>query len=844
MFRFFIAACLLASAVHAGEVHWSLKPLASVTDESVSVDHFVAKRLAEAGLEMSQPADRRAWLRRVSFDLTGLPPSLQEMTDFLADTSDEADARVVERLLASPRYGERWARHWMDVVRYAETHGHDEDAIRENAWPYRDWLIRALNDDMPYARFVREQVAGDVMTPQAVEATGFLACGPWDSSSQQGIQDGTVDKKIAQYLDRDDMLSATMSTFTSTTVHCARCHHHKFDPVTLEDYYALQAVFAGVDKVDRPFDQDPAIARRRAALLAEPVKEDPEVLAEAAAWAKEIPQWTVLTPALVDSEAKTEHEILSDGSILFKGTAPEKDTYTVSGAPNLEKIAAVQVEVLCDPSLPLNGPGRAPNGNLHLSEIRVRIDGKPVVIARAVADFNQADWGIEKSIDGKVETAWGIHPEEGKAHRAVFTFVAPVDVRSAALVEVVLDQLHGGSHLIGRPRISVSGDANAGLGLPLELAAIIAVPEAQRSTEQNRELVRAYLKEKNAQALAVLPAEGKVFAVASQFEAVGNFKPAIRPREVFVLNRGDVLSPLEPAVPGTISALPNLPVRFDLVETDNEGARRIALADWLVHPDNVLTWRSIVNRVWHWHFGKGIVTTPSDFGKMGALPTHPELLDWLASGFRDNGGSLKWLHRKIVLSAVYRQASDDRADGLAADVDNKLLWRMNHQRLDAECIHDAVLALSGKLDLSTGGPSARVFHSSKGVHVTPNLDYSGFDPDDPANFRRSVYQFVFRTVPDPLMQALDCPDASQPAPKRDTSSTALQALALLNNRFLVRQSEHMAAHLKTVDTLFAAAYGRPPSKEEHAAVTAYSDEHGFANACRVIINSSEFLFVH
>ncbi len=780
-------ACLATAA--AREPHWSLQPLQPVAPPALgfgcAIDNFVAAQLGDAGLELSPPADPHTWLRRVYFDLIGLPPTPQELAAFLDDSAPDARERVVERLLASPRYGERWARHWMDVARYAETHGHDEDAIRENAWPYRDWLIGAFNDDLPYAEFVRSQLAGDAMTPDATVATGFLACGPWDSSSQQGIQDGTTDKKIAQYLDRDDMLTATMSAFASTTVHCARCHDHKFDPVTLEDYYALQAVFAGVDKIDRPYGEEPP----------------PEA-------------WVVMAPTEVISASDTPADVQPDGAIMFGGEAPETDTTTIIGTSPLAVITGLQIEAMADPSLPAGGPGRAPNGNFHLSEIAVNIGGRAVSIRQAAADFNQDGWSIDKALDGDPSTAWGIHPAEQASHRAVFTFAAPISSSAAETVSVELAQLHGGGHTIGRLRISLTDDPEPGIGLHPEFRT-------------------------------------RVFAVASDFPAMGNFKPAGGPREIHVLDRGDVLSPLAPAVPGALGCIAGLPARFDLPDPGDERARRMALADLLVHPKNVLTWRSIVNRFWHYHFGRGIVGTPNDFGEMGDAPTHPDLLDWLALEFRDRGGSFKWLHKTIALSATYGQSSGECADGLAADPENRLLWRMNRRRLDAECIHDAILSFSGMLDLSMGGPSARQFHASKGVHVTPVLDYLGFDPDDPANFRRSVYRFVFRTVPDPLMQALDCPDASQAAPRRETGTTPLQALALLNNPFLVRQSEHLAADLERtaslpderIDNLFRRAFGRPATTAERAQVAAYADEHGLANACRVILNSSEFLYV-
>ncbi len=849
--------------------HWSLKPLVRPEPpgggEVSPVDAFVGDRLRRSGLTMSPPAEKRVWLRRVHFDLIGLPPSPWEMAAYLGDGSDLAEERVVDRLLASPRYGERWARHWMDVVRYAETHGHDEDAIREEAWPYRDWLIRAYNEDKPYEEFVREQLAGDTGAPGmgwAPEATGFLACGPWDGSSQMGIQDGTTDKKVAQYLDRDDMLSATMSAFTSTTVHCARCHDHKFDPVTLEDYYALQAVFAGVDKVERPFDADPEVGRRRGELMAAPgkweaQKNDPAVLAEAAKWARGLErragQWEILAPEKVESEAGSPYTVQPDGSVLFGGEVPAKDTYTVTGRVGLKRVTGLRVEVLADATLPMNGPGRAENGNLHLSEIRVRIGGKAAKIGRARADFDQAGWEIGKAIDGDVDSAWGIHPEEGRGHWAEFVLAEPAGAGEGAEIAVELEQAHGRGHVIGRPRISVTGEevVDGQVEMSGEVARMLGVPEGERTPEERGELALAYLKEEHGRALAALPEAGRVFAVASEFEAKGNFKPAGKAREVRVLKRGDIHSPGEVATAGALSSVPGLPGRFELGEGHGEGERRAALAEWLTHRENVLTWRSIVNRVWHYHFGRGIAATPNDFGKMGEGPTHPELLDWLAYEFRERGGSLKWLHKEIVLSATYRQASDDRPECEAVDGGNRLLWRMERRRLDAESIRDAVLALSGKLDLRMGGPSDRQFHTRKGVHVTPVVDYLGFDPDDPANFRRSVYRFVFRTVPDPLMRALDCPDASQPAPRREESATALQALAMLNNRFLVRQAEHLAEDLRRgggeledqVGELFLRAYGRQAGEEEGEKVVGYAREHGLENACRVIINSSEFVFV-
>jgi hypothetical protein len=618
------------------------------------VDRFILAKLREKGLSPSPEADKRTLLRRVTFDLTGLPPTPEEIDAFLQDSSPNAYEKVVDRLLSSPHYGERWARHWMDIAHYAETHGHDQDRPRPNAWPYRDYLIRSFNFDKPYARFVREQIAGDVLWPDdadAIYAMGFLATGPWDESSLRDIRDDTIDRQIARYIDRDDMVTTAMSTFISSTVHCARCHDHKFDPISQQDYYALQAVFAGVDKADHEFETDAAVAQQRK----------------------------------------------------------------------------------------------------QVTEAKARI--------------------------------------------------API--RNAAWMNPAAESLL--------------------------LAAESAV---QRRSD-------------------TLPPIKVVYAATSDFKPDGSFRPSGKPREVRMLKRGDINKPGPEARPGALACVPGLAARFRLADAGNEGSRRVALADWITNPKNPLTWRSIVNRVWHYHFGKGIVDTANDFGRMGAKPTHPELLDWLAVSFQEHGGSLKWLHRLIVTSAVFRQSSHHDSHFGEMDGENRYLWRMNRTRLDAEEVRDAVLLAAGRLDRTMGGPSVKQFNMSPGIHVTPVVDYAGFDVDRPENYRRSVYRFVFRTLPDPLMEALDCPDSSQLTPARTDSVTPLQALAMLNNKFMVRMSEHLAERAtKTgpdivgqIAAVYRFALGREPTAESTSLVE-YARRHGLANACRVVLNSNEFIFLN
>jgi mono/diheme cytochrome c family protein len=867
--------------------HWAYQPLTQPATPAVKqkewvrnpVDAFVLAKLEASGMQPAPAADRRLLLRRVYFDLTGLPPTPEEVEKFLADTSPDAYEKVVDRLLQSPRYGERWARHWMDAVHFAETHGHDQDAPRENAWPYRDYLIRAFNDDKPYARFVQEQIAGDVLfpgDPQALIATGFLAAGPWDESSQKDINGDTLDKKIAQYLDRDDMITTTLATFTSATIHCARCHDHKFDPISQKEYYSLQAVFAGVDRANRAYDADPKIARARQELQRQLTELDrgpaalmdklltPAVKEETAKWEKSLGDrrslWTVIEPQSVTSSGGATPEKLPDHSYRFGGKRPDKDTYTVILPVTQKGLTGLRLEVLTDDKLPHHGPGRQDNGNLHLSEVRLEAAPnatpeakKPVTLQNPRADFDQQGWTIAMAIDGKPQTAWGIYPQVGKPHQAVFEFKEPVTHDGGALLTLTLEQLHGGGHLIGRLRCAVTTSPHP-LSvdlLPDALQRILATSAEQRTVTQDLELAWHVVREKVQRELGKLPAQQVVYAAASDFTPLGNFTPARGCRPVQMLKRGDIRQPQGAAEPGALSCLQGLEARFALADPQNEGQRRAALASWLTDSRNVLTWRSIVNRVWHLHFGQGIVKTLNDFGHMGARPSHPELLDWLAVWFRDNGGSLKKLHRLLVTSNAYRQSATHKAEYARRDADNLLLWRMNRQRLDAESIRDAVLQMSGKLDLTMGGPSVKQFIQTPGIHVTPNVDYQHFDVDNPAYYRRSVYRFVFRTLPDPFMDTLDCADASQLTPVRHASVTALHALAMLNDRFLVRQCEHLAARIEReaktpaeqIDRLYQLALGRAVTGWERERLTAYAKKHGLANACRVVINSNEFMFV-
>jgi hypothetical protein len=862
---------------------WSLKPLVappvpagSAGDSAVEphpIDAFVETRLAAAGLAPSPAAEPRELIRRLYFDLVGLPPSPDDVARFLADPSAEAYRRLVDRLLDSPRYGERWARHWFDTIHFADSHGYEHDVGRDHAWPYRDYVIGALNRDTPWPTFVRQQLAVDHFEPEATElipALGFLGAGTFDFST---YSTGPV---TFDYLDRDDMLTQTMAAFVSTTANCARCHAHKFDPITQADYYALQAVFAGALKGDIRYDADAATAAERQRLIAlqeAATRRDPGVLrAEPAVRAVE--QWlgqrgpgATWTPLDLQSFVSSEGATLTktaDGIVLAGGPAPETDNYILTATSALRRISALRLDLYPHDSLPMKGPGRCQNGNLHLSEVLLTVfepgtlSGKPVPIARATADFNQDDWSVEHAVDGNAKTAWGIHPAVGQPHHAVFELAQPLELAAGASLTITLRQLHGGAHLIGAFRLSATdAPAAQAVALPGDLEQTWKAAASGRTPEQQLTLAAHVVKLAVAAELSRLPAQSTVYAVGASVAIPtgnGNYQPASigTPKVVHVLQRGDIGQPRAVAEPGALSALQHAPARFAGLPQESEAARRAALADWIAHPGNVLTWRSAVNRVWHYHFGRGLCDTPSDFGRMGGTPSHPELIDWLAVWFRDQAhGSLKQLHRLMVTSRTYQQSSRTRGDAAVIDADNRLLWRRNPLRLDADAYRDFVLSVSGRMDFSMGGPAIQHFRQSPGPQLTPELNYAAYDWSSPGANRRSVYRCVWRGIPDPLMAALDFPDLGLLAPARGFSASPLQALALYNNNFVLFHSEAMARRIsertgdveQQIRQVTQLAYGRDPSESEREPFRSFVTRHGLAALCRVILNSNEFLFV-
>ena len=876
-----------AEATNSAPGHWAYQPIrrpalpqSGGSASANPIDRFIRHRLDAAGLKPATPAPPEVWLRRVTYDLIGLAPTPAERRAFLTDAQPDARARVIDRLLASPRHGERWARHWMDAVHFAETHGHDQDRIRTNAWPYRDYLVTAFNADRPYARFVQEQLAADALfprNPELIPALGLAAAGPWDESSLRCIREDASDRQAARYIDRDDMVTTVMQTFISTTVQCARCHDHKFDPVSQREYYALQAVFAGVERANRIYDRDPDRNLRRQQLRAElrqarteagTETEAPKwwtaaVRNETAAWelarAKRLATWRVQVPERLTASAGSHLQARPDGVIVADGTRPESEDYELTLPATFDAVRAVRLEALADASLPKGGPGRQDNGNFHLSEFELWSGSERISIQRATADFNQDGWTIAAAIDGSEKTAWGIHPQEGSSHVAIFVPKFPTKTTPGVGLRIVLKQRHGGGHLLGRFRLSVSTEASAELVelLPHSLETALALPTETRSRRQQWDLSRWVVTHRLESEIAALPTPELVFALAADFDPDGGLKPVTEPRLVSVLRRGEFSHPLEAASPGSLSCIATLPALFKLPTNAPESTRRAALAAWITDSSNPLTWRSIVNRVWQLHFGRGLVETPNDFGRMGAAPSNPELLDWLAIWFRDDAqGSLKSLHRLIVTSDTYAQSSrledgDSRAQTI--DADNALVWRMNRTRLDAEAVRDTLLGASGRLDLRMGGPGDRQFDLQPGIHVTPKVDYARFDRDSEAGSRRSLYRFLFRTLPDPFMDALDCPAGDQLTPVRTAGITVQQALALWNDEFILRQAAQLASSLQReypnagLEQHLAIAIERLDARAARATDLAelvpYARRHGLPATCRLLFNSNEFIFV-
>ena len=854
---------------------WSLQPLSRPAIPPMPaggrnvVDAFVRAGLDSAGILPSEEADRRTLIRRLSFDLRGLPPSADEVDAFLTDPNSNAYERLVDRWLASPQYGERWARHWLDVVHYGETHGYDKDQPRPNAWPYRDYVIRAFNEDRPYARFVQEQIAGDVLFPDTrdgVEALGFVSAGPWDLIGHAEVPETNMDGQVARHLDRDDMVVNTLQTFNSLTVQCAQCHNHKFDPISQEDYYRLQSVFAAVDRADRKYDVDPAVAHSRKelrgqvqALMARQRILDETIRARAG----------VTLTNLEQSLAAREATMKSGDAYGFHSNIEKTSDVTKWVQVDLGTAVPIANIVLHPSRDDFNGIG---NGFGFPVRFRVEVSGEdefrnPVVVAdetRAdVANPGLKPFAAEaagRRIRFIRVTATQLAPRQDDYIFALAELSAlTTEGRNAALGAGVtsLDSIEAPNRW---QRVNLTDGWYPGVAATNDLQILtLQRQRAELLSSSTQESERVELEE-NSKALAALkeseirlPAQSTAY-VASVHTGSGAFvgtgKNGGKPRTIRILARGNIQKPGAEVGPGSLRCIPGLPGEFSMATNHREGDRRAALAAWLTDPRNPLTWRSAVNRVWQYHFGRGLVETPNDFGRMGALPSHPELLDWLATEFRDGGQSLKALHRLLVTSATYRQRSEDRPEAARMDASNRLWWRMNRRKLEAEAVRDAMLMTAGRLDLRMGGPSFRDFVVEKPEH-SPHYEYGLHNPSDAASQRRSIYRWIVRSQPQPFLTTLDCADPSMQVARRNESTSPLQALAVLNNALVLSMSREAGAAMASEGENLSAQVllahrrilGRDPVPSEQAALLDYATRFGMTNCCRVLFNLNEFSFV-
>jgi hypothetical protein len=889
------------SAARAGYDWWSLQPLKRPQVPTIQnpkskiqnpIDAFILAKLEAKGLAPSPPADPRTLIRRVHFDLIGLPPSPEEVDAFISPSpllplshsrpevergrhgDREKYEVIVNRLLDSPHYGERWARHWLDVARYGESDGYEFDRMRPNAWRYRDWVIAALNRDLPYDEFARLQIAGDVLRPddeRALIATGFLVAGPHD-----GLMPKSDTMRAVMRQDEvEDVVSAVSQTFLGLTVNCARCHDHKFDPVRQADYFRLAAALAGVKRGERslkPAEPPADLVERHKRATAELSQIESAareaVLKGRAAKAAELPKppqpmarWDFdgdLTDSIGELDA-TAHggakveggALVLDGKQAYAATKPLERELTAKTLEvwlqlaNLDQRAggAIGVQTLDGERFDALVFGeQQPRRWLAGSDFFKRSKAFSKAADESEADKRVVHLAVVYQADGTIAAY-----RDGQPYGEPYQSDGPAKFE-AGKSQVVIGLRHwppGGNKMLAG-RIEQASLYDRALTAD-EIAALAGthnrfVSEAELIAQLNpdqrsrRETLQADVSRLAAELKSLT--DRKVFAVTPQ--------PA---QVVHLLKRGSVTAPAEPIAPGGVIGLSASRPDFGLPTDAADAERRRKLSEWIASADNPLFARTIVNRLWHYHFGRGLVETTSDLGFSGGQPSHPELLDWLAAELIERKWSLKEIHKLIVTSATYQQASRPRADCLAADTDNRLLWRYSPRRLEAEAVRDATLVIAGQFNPKIGGPSVLDFRP---FEYKTTQYYEPLDPVGREFNRRSIYRMWARGGKSPLLDTFDCPDPSTATPRRGTTTTPLQALALMNNSFTLRMADHFAERLQKdrpdsteaqLRHAFGLAYGREPGTEELRVSREFCERHGLAGFCRVLLNTNGFLYV-
>ena len=782
--------------------HWSFQPVQRPA--GAGIDEFILAKLREKGLTSSPAADKATRIRRLYLVMHGMPPTPQEVAAFQNDTQPDAYGRLVDRVLASPRYGERWARHWMDVVRYADSNGFETNRERKTAFHYRDWIVESFNADKPYDQFIEEQIAGDALGVDA--ATGFLVAGAYDI-----VKGDPVLNAMQRQDELADMVNTTGTAFLGLTIGCARCHNHKFDPILQKDYYAIQAVFAGVNHGERALRKkvDASAEKERSALKADETAKHAELdgfRKKAAATAASGAEKKLRLP--VNARLNEEMFAATD-AVAVKFTMLAAN----SSEPCLDELeifddAGRNVALAGKPSASGTLPGYAMHKLEHIN------DGKVGNSHSWISDTAGSGW-VQIDLPAKsriTHIMWGRDRDGGFADRVVTQYKIEAAAEPGKWTTLASSD--------DRQPFTGKEDPNAFL---TQLSASDA--EAARKVQAG---------------LAEL--KGRIAKLTGNETGwVGTFS---QPGKTHRLYRGEPMQQREVVAPDALSVVSTL----GLAVEEPEQRRRVALAEWIASPQNPLTARVLVNRLWQYTFGTGIVDTPSDFGANGSRPTHPELLDWLADEFVKSGWSVKHLQRLLLLSTAFQQSSAPRADAAQLDSGGRLLWRYPPRRLEAEAIRDSMLAVSGALDLKMGGPG---FYLMDVVEENV-MHYFAKEKYTPAEFRRMVYQFRIRQTTDSVFGSFDCPDGGSVMPKRSRSNTPLQALNLFNSTFVLQQAEILAKRLRTeaggnpepqVELAFQLFYARPPDAFERENSAAMIRENGLQSFARAMCNTSEFLFV-
>lgn len=810
------------------------------------IDQFILERLLREGVVPSPEADPATLCRRVYLDLLGLLPSPEEIEAFVAASKRDSESALrdlTNRLLASPHYGERWGRHWLDQARYADSNGYSIDRPRV-MWPYRDWVIKALNDDLPFDRFTIEQLAGDLL-PGATKAQRVASAFHRNTLINE---EGGSDPEQFRVEAAMDRVATTGTVWLGLTVGCAQCHTHKFDPITHREYFGLFAFFnSGADKNDigptvpvaqgEIFGTGPTAEERQRQLEAERAQrqatwektELARATAPATPTSASAAKWTPVEYLEYRTLHNASFRVLDDNSLLSDQRGSFNDTYRVIAKTSLQRVAAVRLRVLTDDSLPNRGPGLAKNGNFVLTDFEVRVNDEEVAIERAFTDHEQPDYPVAAAIDDESKTGWAINVPKGSTaqmnadHEAVFVFIEPV---AAETLEVLLSHGANANYLIGRFALDFSETApRTGSAQSGELSAALGLTPEQRNAAQKKLVDRAFAK-------ADTPRKkSKEIDLDAPVVEQMVMEELPQPRETFLLQRGDFtrpdkgLGPLQPGVLAVVNAAyRNPPAEFK---------SRLDLARWLVSPENPLTPRVTMNRVWMHYFGRGLVETEEDFGSQGTSPTHPELLDWLGREWIRRGWSMKEMHRLIVTSATYRQSSDARRDLAEKDPRNLLLARQERLRVEGEIIRDAALCASGLLDRTIGGPSVRPSQPD-GVFAFTQTKKAWLTSEGSTRFRRGLYTMFYRSSPYPLLTTFDAPNFQTTCTRRPRSNTPLQSLTIANDPVFLEIAQGFAGRLvrelpaatldERLQRAFVIALGRTPSEQEISILSRYARE--------------------